>query len=157
MAVKAIPDGFNSVNSYLIVKDVRKALDFYQRALGAERGVVMEMPGGGPIMHAEMRIGNSTFMLSGENPEWHARSAETLGGSPVSMHLYVEDADKLFDRAAKAGCQVVAPMMDAFWGDRYGKLQDPFGLQWGIATHKKDLTEEQMRKAAADWFAQMGK
>ena len=116
---------------------------------------MMKMPDGKSIMHAEIHIGNSTVMLTGENPQWEMKSAETLGGSPISMHIYVDDADKLFNRALEAGCQVAAPLMDAFWGDRYGKVVDPFGLQWGIATHKADLSEEQMAKGAAEFFAQM--
>jgi uncharacterized glyoxalase superfamily protein PhnB len=156
MAVKAIPDGFNSVSAYLVVKDVQKAIDFYRKALGAERGSIMKTPDGSMIMHAELHFGNSTVMLSQENPQWEMKSAETLGGSPVSLHLYVDDADKVFQRAVDAGCQVAAPLMDAFWGDRYGKVADPFGLQWGIATHKEDLTEEEMGKRAAEWFASMG-
>jgi uncharacterized glyoxalase superfamily protein PhnB len=106
-------------------------------------------------MHAEMRIGNSMVMLSQENPQWQMKSAETIGGSPVSLHLYVEDVDKAFKRAKDAGCQEVAPLMDAFWGDRYGKVADPFGLQWGLATHKEDVSEAECAKRAAAWFAWM--
>lgn len=154
MAVSAIPEGFNSVSCYLVVKDAEKALDFYQKALGAKPGSIMRTPDGG-IMHAEMIIGNSTLMLTSENPEWEQKSAETIGGSPVSMHVYVEDCDAVFKQATDAGCQVVAPLMDAFWGDRYGKVADPFGLQWGIATHKEDMTEEEMGKRAQAFFAEM--
>ena len=107
-------------------------------------------------MHAEMRIGNSTVMLTDENPQWEMKSPETLGGSPSSLHVYVDDADKYFSRAVEAGCEVVAPLMDAFWGDRYGKVKDPFGHQWGIATHKEDLSMEEIGKRAAEWFANMG-
>ena len=155
MAAKPIPDGFNSVSAYLVVKDPQKAIDFYGKAFGAEPGDVMRMPDGSAIMHAEVRIGNSTVMLTAENPQWHARSAETLGGSPVSLHVYVNDADKAFKRALDAGCQVSAPLMDAFWGDRFGKVMDPFGLQWAMATHVADLSEEEMAKGAAEWFASM--
>ena len=106
---------------------------------------------GGSTMHAEVAIGNSRVMLTDENPEWGARAAKTIGGSPVSLHLYVEDADAVFQRAVEAGCEVLQPLQDVFWGDRYGKLQDPFGIQWGIATHKEDLTAEEIaqRQAAA--------
>ena len=155
MAVKAIPDRFNSLSSYVIVKDVQKAIDFYQKAFGGEPGVVMKMPGSDAILHAEVRIGNSTMMLSQENPQWDSKSAETLGGSPISMHIYVEDADKAFERATGAGCEVAFPVGDMFWGDRYGKVKDPFGIQWGIATHTNDYTEEEMAKGAAEWFASM--
>jgi PhnB protein len=154
MAVKPIPDGFNSVSTYLVVKDAKKAIDFYSKALGAESGVVMKTPDGG-VMHAEIHIGNSTVMLTQENPQWGMTSAETMGGSPASLHVYVDDADKLFKRAIDAGCEVAAPIMDAFWGDRYGKIKDPFGYQWGIATHKEDLNEKEMGKRAAEFFASM--
>ena len=155
MAAKPIPDGFNSVSAYLIVKDPQKAMDFYRKALGAEPGVTMKTPDGAAIVHAEMHIGDSTVMLSQENPQWDMKSAETLGGSPISLHIYVDDCDKLYKRAIDAGCQVAAPLMDAFWGDRYGKVKDPFGFQWGIATHKEDVPEEEMGKRAAEWFASM--
>ena len=156
MAVKAIPDGFNSVSAYVIVKDPAKAIEFYRKAFGAEPGAVMKIPGTDAVMHAEVCIGNSTMMLTAENPQWDARSAETIGGSPVSLHLYFDDVDKSFQRALDAGCEVVAPLMEAFWGDRYGKIKDPFGIQWGIATHKLDLTPEEIEKGAAEWFASMG-
>ena len=156
MAVKPIPDGFNTVNAYLIVKDVEKAIDFYQRAFGGEPGTLMRMPDGKGVMHAEVRIGNSTVMLTGENPQWNARSAESLGGSPISLHVCVEDADKAFQRAIEAGGEAIMPMMDAFWGDRYGKLKDPFGIEWGVSTHKEDLTDVEIAERAKQWFAQMG-
>ncbi len=151
---KAVPDGCNTVNVYLVVQDVNKAIEFYERAFGAVRGSIMNGPDGG-VVHAEARIGNSTIMFSQENPAWDQKSATTLGGSPVSMHLYVDDADALFNQAVEAGCTEVFPISDVFWGDRYGKVTDPFGLSWGIATHKEDLTEEEMAKRAAEFFANM--
>lgn len=153
--VKPIPEGCNTVNAYLIVKDAAQAIDFYTKAFGAEGGACMMGPDGKSIMHAELRIGNSSIMLSEENPEWHMKSAETLGGSPVSLHLYVEDADAMFKRAIEAGCTEIAPMMDAFWGDRYGKLMDPFGLQWGVATHVEDVPPDEMAQRQQKWFAEM--
>lgn len=150
-----IPEGFNTVSTYLIVKDAKEALSFYRKALGAEAGAHMAGPGGQGTMHAEMRIGNSTVMLTDENPQWDMKAPETLGGSPSSMHLYVENADEAFQRAVDAGCEVMAPMMDAFWGDRYGKVIDPFGHQWGFATHVEDVSPEEMGKRAAAWFAEM--
>ena len=116
----------------------------------------MEAPDGS-VMHAETRFGNSTIMMGQENPQWNTVSAETMGGSPVSMHVYVDDCDTVFATALEAGCKVVYPMMDAFWGDRHGKLVDPFGYQWGIATHKEDLTEEEIRQRGQEWMAQQGK
>lgn len=155
MAAKPIPAGFNTVSSYLVVKDANEAIDFYCKAFGGEPGDKMTVPGTDQVMHAEVCIGNSTVMLTAENPQWEMKSAETLGGSPVSLHLYTEDADKAFQRAIDAGCEVVAPLMDAFWGDRYGKVKDPFGIQWGIATHKEDLSPEEMAERAAKFFASM--
>lgn len=155
MAVQPIPEGFNTVSAYVIVKDADAAMKFYGKAFGAEPGDVMRMPDGETIMHAELRIGNSTVMLTAENPQWEMKSAETLGGSPVSLHVYVNDVDRAFQRAIDAGCEVAAPLMDAFWGDRYGKVKDPFGIQWGIATHKEDLSEEEIGKRAAEFFASM--
>ena len=156
MAVKPVPDGFSSVSVYLVVKNAVEALEFYQKAFGAEAGARMPGPDGKSTMHAEMRIGNSTIMLTDENPQWQMKSPETLGGSPASLHVYVDDADKLFNRAVEAGCTVTAPLMDAFWGDRYGKLADPFGHQWGIATHKEDVAPEEMGRRAKEFFASMG-
>ena len=156
MAVKHVPEGFNTVSTYLIVKNAQEALDFYQKAFGAELRYRMRGPDGKSTMHAEMRLGNSTVMLTDENPQWGTKSPATLGGTPASLHVYVDNADKLFDRAVKAGCTVKAPLMDAFWGDRYGKLTDPFGHEWGIATHKEDVSPDEMERRAAEWFASMG-
>ncbi len=152
--VNPIPDGCNTVNAYLIVKDGQAAIDFYQKAFGAQGGMCMPGPGGKGIMHAELHIGNSTIMLSEENEQWGTRSAETMGGSPVSLHIYLEDVDQAFEQAVQAGCTVVAPVMDTFWGDRYGKVSDPFGFQWGIATHLEDVAPEEMGRRAEQWFQQ---
>jgi len=155
--VKAVPEGFNTVSSSLIVPNCVEALEFYKKALGAE--ILFRMPGpdGKSTMHAEMRLGNSTVMLSDENPQWGSKSAKTLGGTPVTLHLYVDDADSIYQRAVGAGCTVAMPIMDAFWGDRYGKVKDPFGHEWGIGTHKEDLSPEEMDKRAKAAFAAMGK
>ena len=154
--VKPIPDGFNTVSTYLVVKSATEALSFYQKAFGAEAGHRMPGPDGESTMHAEMRIGNSTVMLTDENPQWNMKSPQTLGGTPVSLHVYVNDVDAFFARAVEAGCEVQAPLMDAFWGDRYAKLQDPYGHVWGVATHKEDLSPEEMGRRAAEFFKSMG-
>ncbi|MEM8680722.1 MAG: VOC family protein [Planctomycetota bacterium] len=154
MTVQAIPAGCNTVNAYLVVKDAEASIDFYTKAFGGEGGACLRAPDGS-VMHAEIRIGNSTIMLSQENPAWELKSAETLGGSPVSLHLYVEDADALFKQAIDAGCTEVAPLMDAFWGDRFGKVCDPFGLQWSIATHVEDVSPAERDRRAQAWFASM--
>ncbi len=150
-----IPEGFNTVSAYLIVKDAKEAIAFYQKAFGAESGVHMPGPGGQGTLHAEIRIGNSTVMLTDENPQWEMKSPSTLGGTPAGLHLYVDDADKAFQRAIDAGCTVKAPLMDAFWGDRFGKVTDPYGHEWGIATHVEDVEPAEMEKRAAAFFADM--
>ena len=152
---KPIPEGYNSVSTYLIVKNSADALEFYQKAFGAEGGACMKTPDGRSTLHAEMRIGNSMVMLTDENPQWNMKAPETLGGTASSLHLYVEDADKAYQRAIDAGCEPEAPLMDAFWGDRYGKVKDPYGHSWGIATHVEDVPVEEMEARAKAWFAQM--
>lgn len=154
MSVSPIPANCNSVNIYLVVKDARKAIDFYIKAFNGHGKDCLTAPDGS-VVHGEVVIGNSTIMLSQENLEWGMKSPETLGGSPASIHLYVNDCDAVFKHALESGCTEVAPMMDMFWGDRYGKLQDPFGFQWGIATHVEDVDEAEMQKRSEAWFAQM--
>lgn len=152
--VNAIPPGFNSVSSYLIVDDAEKAIEFYQKAFSAESSVCMRMPDG-TVLHAEVIIGNSTVMLSGENPDWGAQSAKSLGGSPISLMIYCESADAMFEQAMAAGCKMVSPLEDTFWGDRMGKVEDPFGIQWSIATHQEDIPEDEMEQRMNDWLASM--
>lgn len=149
-----IPENFNSVSTYLIVKDADQAIELYTKAFGAKGGEACLRAPDGSVMHAELYIGNSAIMLSSENEQWGMLSAETMGGSPASLHLYVEDVDASFRQAIDAGCKEVAPVMDAFWGDRYGKVQDPFGYQWGIATHKEDLTMDELQERGKAWFAE---
>ncbi len=153
--VKPIPEGFNTLSAYLIVPNAKEAMDFYTKALGAESGTHMPMPGGQGTLHAEMRIGNSTFMLTEENEQWGSKSPKTLGGSPVSMHVYTRNTDALFKRAVEAGCEVQMPPSDMFWGDRYAKVTDPYGHSWGIATHVEDVPDDEMAKRAEAWFASM--
>ena len=154
MSVTPIPEGCNSVNVYLIAKDARAAMDFYCKAFGGTQLPCMEAPDGS-VMHGEVRIGNSTIMLSQENPQWNMVSAETLGNSPASLHIYTEDCDAMFQQAVDAGCTVIQPVTDMFWGDRYGKVVDPFGFQWGIATHTEDVSPEELQKRGEAWFAEM--
>lgn len=150
--VKPVPEGFATISAYLIVPDVGEAMELYQRALGFRPGDVLAGPDGKPV-HAEIHLGDSTLMMSAENPEWGAVSPRTLGGSPVTIHLYVEDVDELFARATAAGFDVVYPLEDTFWGDRYAKLTDPFGHSWSIATHREDLSQEEIDRRAREWFA----
>jgi PhnB protein len=147
-AVKPVPDGYHTVTPHLAVRDAAKAIEFYAKAFGAEE--LFRMPGpGGVVMHAEVKIGDSIVMLGEENPQMGASSPQTIGGSPVSLLLYVKDVDASFARADKAGCTVDLPPTDMFWGDRYGKLQDPFGHHWALATHKEDVSPEEMARRMA--------
>lgn len=145
MAVKPIPDGYNSVTPYLIIDGAARALEFYKKALGAEETVRMPAPGG-RIGHAEMRIGSSVIMLADENPEVGARSPKSFGGSPISLMLYVEDVDKAFARAVQAGATVQRPLANQFYGDRTGGIVDPFGHIWYLATHVEDVSPEEMKR-----------
>lgn len=147
--VKAIPEGFHSVTPHLIVRGAAKAIDFYKKAFGAEEVMRMPGPDGKSLMHAELKIGNSHVMLCDEAPDWGAVSPQALNGSPVSIHLYVEDVDAVYDRATKAGAKPTMPITDMFWGDRFGKLTDPFGHHWSVATHKEDVPPEECMKRAA--------
>lgn len=155
--VKAIPDGYNSLNSYLIVKDAKEATEFYVKAFGAKAGMHMPGPDGTGTMHAEIEFGNSRLMICDENPEWGMKSAATLGGSPISLFMYVEDVDSAFQKAVDAGCTVSAPLKDAFWGDRYGHIKDPFGIEWSLATHIKDVSPEEMVEGQKKFMEEMAK
>jgi len=147
-AVKPIPEGYHSVTPYLILNGASDAIAFYETALGAEE--VMRLAGpGGKVHHAEIRIGDSRIMLADEHPEIQALSPKTVGGSPVSIHLYVENVDNAVTRAVAAGAKLVRPVADQFYGDRVGGIEDPFGYRWFIATHQEDLTIEEIRHRAA--------
>jgi uncharacterized glyoxalase superfamily protein PhnB len=144
--VRAIPQGFTSVTPYLVIEGAGAAIDFYKRAFGAEE--VMRMPGpDGNVMHAEIRIGGSIVMLGEACPERGHPGAKALKGSPVSIMLYVEDADAVAAQAQKAGAKITQAVADMFWGDRYGALEDPFGHRWSVATHVRDVTDAEMAEA----------
>jgi uncharacterized glyoxalase superfamily protein PhnB len=151
-----IPEGFRSVTPMLVLRDARKAVEFYKKALGAEELMVMPGPDGKGVMHAEIRIGNSIVMMGEECPGAPCKSAETMGGSPVSFYLYVENVDEAFKVAIAAGAEVEMPVQEMFWGDRMGSVRDPFGYSWSLATHTRDLTPEEISKGAQEAFAQMG-
>jgi len=136
--VKAIPEGYHSITPALIVKNG------------------MDGPNG-KIGHAELKIGDSIIMLTDEFPEMKCLSPQSIGGSPVSMFLYVEDVDTIFNKAVSAGSRVLDPVKDQFWGDRHGRLEDPFGHVWSISTHKEDLSPAELKKAAEAAFAEMSK
>lgn len=150
---KAIPEGHHTLTGHIIVAGGAQAIDFYKAAFGAEEIGRMNGPDGKSVMHAELKIGDSRLMLADEFPQWGSRGPKSIGGSPVTLHLYVQDADAVFQRAVAAGATVVMPIADMFWGDRYGKLRDPFGHEWSIATHTKDMTNEEITKAAQAMFS----
>src|SRR6266566_1488535 len=155
-AVKPIPDGYHTVTPYLIINGAADALEFYKKAFGATELFRMAAPGG-KIGHAEIKIGDSPIMLADEFPEMDARGPQSFGGTPVSIMLYVADVDTVFDRAIAAGAKVKQPVQDKFYGDRNGVLADPFGHVWTIATHKEDLTPEEVGKRAEQWMKTQGK
>ena len=147
-AVKPVPDGYHTVTPYLVVRDAAAAIAFYAKAFGAEE--LFRMPGpGGVVMHAELKLGDSIVMLGEESPQMATSAPQTIGGSPVSLMVYLNDVDASFARAAQAGCTVEMLPTDMFWGDRYGKLEDPFGHHWSLATHKEDVSPEDMAKRMA--------
>jgi PhnB protein len=152
--IKPIPDGFHTITPHIIVQDAARAIELYKKAFGAQEQARMFSPDGTRVMHAQLKIGDSLLMLGGEYPPM-CLAPKARGGTSVTVHLYVQDADAAFARAAKAGCNVKMPIMDQFWGDRYGVVEDPDGHQWSIATHKQDLTEAQIAQNAKAAFAKM--
>ena len=154
MATKRIPEGYHCVSPHLTVRDAAAMIEFYKKAFGAVEKRRAPGPDGKSIMHAEVKIGDSTIFLNDEFPEMGALSPIDLKTSPVTLHLFVEDADKQFAQAISAGATVVMPLADQFWGDRYGIVRDPSGHLWSIAHHVEDLTPEQMREKMAKAFCQ---
>ena len=152
--VKPVPEGYPTVTPNLVVTDGAKAIDFYKNALGAAERFRMSGPGGG-VMHAELGIGNSVVMLGEEMPEWGAKGPKAYGGTPTTFYVYVEDVDKAWERAVKAGGKEIMPLTNMFWGDRTGQFEDPFGHRWTLAQHVEDLTPEQIQKGGEAWMAQM--
>jgi PhnB protein len=150
--VNAVPSGHRTVTPYLAIKNAAKALEFYKYAFGATESYKLVMPDG-RLGHAEIRLGDSMIMLADEFPEYGGKAPETLGGSPVSIHLYVEDVDAFFKKALAAGAKELKPVMDQFYGDRSGQLEDPFGHLWWVATHKEDIAPDEMQKRVQEMFA----
>src|SRR5215471_20099065 len=155
MAVKPVPEGYHTLTPFLTVRDAARAIEFYKQAFGAKERGVMKGPDG-KVMHAELMIGDSIVMLSDEFPEFGALSPQSIGGSPMGLHIYIDGVDAAFDRAVKAGAQVEMPVMDQFWGDRYGKLRDPFGHKWSIGTHIKEVSMDEMKKGMDEAVAKAG-
>jgi PhnB protein len=152
--VKAIPTGYHTVTPYLTLSDTARAIDFYKRAFGAQEIMRMEGPNG-KIGHAEIKIGDSPIMLADEMPGGGARSPQSLTGTTAGIFLYVDDVDKVFKQAVSAGATAEAQPTDMFWGDRYGKLRDPFGHSWSVATHKEDVAPAEMSKRMKEFTAKM--
>jgi PhnB protein len=144
--VKSIPDGYEGITPYLICKNAEAAIEFYKRAFGATEICRMGSPG--MIGHAELKIRDSIFMLADEFPDMGALSPETVGGSPVSLYVYVDDVDEFTEKAIAEGLKVLRPVADQFYGDRSGHFVDPFGHKWGFATHKEDLTSDEIDERA---------
>ena len=157
MSVKPVPEGYHTLTPSLTVRDAARAIEFYKQAFGAEvRGGIAKGPDG-KVMHAELQIGDSVIMLTDEFPEFGSLSPQSSGGAGMGLHIYVDGVDAAFDRAVKAGAQVEMPVSDQFWGDRYGKLKDPFGHKWSIATHIKDMSADEMKRSMDEAMQKMGK
>ena len=146
--VKPIPDGMHAVTPHLVCAGAADAIEFYKKAFGATEAARMPGPDG-KLMHAAVNIGDSCVMLVDENKEWGMLGPKALNGTPVTLHLYVENVDKFAEKATAAGAKVVMPVADMFWGDRYGVLEDPFGHRWSVATHTRDLSDEEIRQGMA--------
>jgi uncharacterized glyoxalase superfamily protein PhnB len=145
--VKSVPDGMHTVTPHLICAGAADAIEFYKKAFHAVD--VGRVPGpAGKLMHACIRIGDSAVMLVDEFPDWGKFGPKSLKGSPVTIHLYVEDVDAMFERAVGAGAKIKMPLENTFWGDRYGVLEDPFGHHWSVATHIRDVSPEELQQAA---------
>jgi uncharacterized glyoxalase superfamily protein PhnB len=147
-ASRPIPDGMHALTPHLICAGAADAIEFYKRAFNAAE--LSRLPGSdGKVMHAMLRIGDSALMLVDESPQCGMLGPKTLKGSPVTVHLYVENVDSTVARAAAAGAKITMPVTDMFWGDRYGQLEDPFGHRWSVATHTRDVSHEEIRQAMA--------
>ncbi len=146
--VKPVPEGMHTVTPHLVCAGAAEAIEFYKKAFGATE--VGRLPGpNGKLMHAMLHIGDSALMLVDEMRDCNALGPKALKGSPVTIHLYVEDVDACIERAVAAGAKITMPVQDMFWGDRYGRLEDPLGHQWSVATHKRDVSPEEMKQAIA--------
>jgi uncharacterized glyoxalase superfamily protein PhnB len=155
--VKPIPEGYHTLTPHIVVRGAVQAIEFYKKAFGAVEIRRSPMPDGKTLMHADLKIGDSHLLLVDDMPGMGAHAPREPGATSVTLHLFVEDVDAVFNRAVAAGAKVTMPVADMFWGDRFGKLTDPFGHDWSIATHKEDLSPEEMKKRGDAMFAEMGK
>ena len=153
--VKAVPKGMHTITPHLVINEATKALEFYKNAFGAKVLDAHQTPDG-KVMHAAVKIGDSTVFLADEFPGTGCASPKTLGGSSVVLHVYVKDVDKLFNQAVSAGATVTMPLANQFWGDRYGQVADPFGHRWSLGQHVEDVSPEEMERRSKEVFAQMG-
>jgi PhnB protein len=154
MAVQPVPEGYHTITPYLAVENAPEAIDFYKRALGAKERVRMPGPGGS-VMHAELEIGDSVVMLSDPFPQASTKPPKELGGTSVSIMVYVDNIDSLYKQAIDAGATSLMEPDDMFWGDRFGSVQDPFGHSWTIATHVEDVSPEEMQKRSQEFMSAM--
>jgi PhnB protein len=155
MAANPIPEGYHTLQIYLAVEDASKAIDFYKEAFDAEETIRMPGPDGS-VAHAELQIGDSKLMLSDPFPQSTVRPPSERGGTTASVFMYVDDVDATFEQAQHAGATVASPLEDMFWGDRFGTVADPFGQVWAMATHKEDLSEEEIAERSKAAMAEMG-
>jgi PhnB protein len=153
-SIRPIPDGYHTLTPHLVVNDASKAIEFYKKAFGAEEIRRVPGPDGKSLIHAELQVGDSRLLLVDEFQEMNCRGPKSIGGSPVTIHMFVDDVDAAFDKAVEAGAEVTMPLADMFWGDRYGMLTDPFGHYWSMATHKENLTPEEVGKRAQAAFSE---
>jgi len=152
-----LPEGIRTVTPTLTVSNSLRAIDWYKKVFGAEVRSRSEGPVAGSTIHAEIRIGDSSLYMADDSPMTRTKSPSLLGGASASVTLYVPDSDAVFSRAVAAGAEVVEPIGDMFWGDRYGVVKDPFGCFWAIATHKEDIGSEEMERRSRAFFASMAK
>src|SRR5215475_11141948 len=152
--VSPVPEEFHTSTPHLVVRGVVKAVEFYEQAFGASELYRNLAPDGVSVMHSEMLLGSSRFFVNDEFPEYGVLSPKALNGSPVTLHLYVEDVDSLFEQAVGAGAEIAMPVADAFWGDRYGILVDPFGHRWSVASRIEDLSPDETHERAKAWASQ---
>lgn len=154
--INPVPEEFRTITPQLVANDAGKLIDFYKQAFGAHELVRNRTPDGTRIIHCEMLLGDSRFLVHDEFPERGLLSAKKLGGSPVTLHLYVSDVDAFFDRAVGAGAKVLMPIADHFWGDRYGQLEDPSGHRWSVASRIVDPSPKELQQRAKDYFKEHG-
>lgn len=155
--INAVPEGFHTVTPHLIVRDAERAIAFYEKVFGAKLLAPISKGQDGKVIHASFKIGDSVVMLSDEFPNFGSHSPLALKGSPVVIHVYVENVDALFARAVDAGSKITMPLGNQFWGDRYGQVEDPFGHRWSLGQHIENVTHEESERRGKAMFAEMAK